>query len=203
MTSTRSRALAALVVAGLALTACNDDGRTLEPTSATMAPSTSTSEVPTTASAAGVIGLRVTSPDVVDGAALAPAFTCGGSGAAPVLVLSGAPIAAAELAVVVVDLDASDRVHLVVSGLPGTTARLDIAQLPEGAVLGRSAGGVVGWDPPCPPPGDPAHRYEIRLYAMAEPVGLAPDLPGSEAVDLLEAAAIEVARLEFTYAAAS
>ena len=194
----RSRALALLTLAGLALTSCNDDGRTLEPTSATMPPT----EVPTTEAPDAVVGLRVTSPDVVDGAPLQPAFTCDGAGTAPLLVFSGAPPAAAELAVAVVDLDADGYVHLVVSGLPSTTAQLDVGQLPEGAVVGRSTADVVGWEPPCPPPGDPAHRYEIRLYATAEPVGLAPGLSGREAVDVLESAAIDVARLPFTYDAA-
>lgn len=195
----RSRALALLAAAGLALTGCNDDGRTLEPTSATMPPT----EVPTTEAPDAVVGLRVTSPDVVDGAALEPAFTCDGAGTAPLLFFSGAPPAAAELAVAVVDLDAEDYVHLVVSGLPSTTAQLDVAQLPAEAMVGRSSGAdVIGWEPPCPPPGDAAHRYEIRLYATAEPVGLAPGLPGREAIDVLESAAIDVARLQFTYAAA-
>lgn len=193
-----SRALALLAVAGLALTGCNDDGRTLEPTSATMPPT----EVPTTEPSDAVVGLRVTSPDVVDGAALEPAFTCDGAGTAPLLVFSGAPPAAAELAVAVVDLDAEGYVHLVVSGLPSTTAQLDVAQLPAEAAVARSSADVIGWEPPCPPPGDAAHRYEIRLYATVEPVGLAPGLPGREAIDVLESAAIDVARLQFTYAAA-
>lgn len=199
MASTRSRALAVLAVAGIALTSCNDDGRTLEPTSATMPPP----EIPTTEPAEEIIGLRVTSPDVVEGAVLDPEFTCDGAGAAPELVFSGAPLAAAELAVVVVDLDASDRVHLIISGLPSTTARLDVDQPPEGALLGRSDGDILGWEAPCPRPDTGAHRYEVRLYAMAEPVGLAPGLPGNEAVDLLEGAAIDVARLQFTYTAAT
>lgn len=196
----RSRALALLAAAGLALTGCNDDGRTLEPTSATMPPT----EGPTTEPPDAVVGLRVTSPDVIDGAALEPAFTCDGAGTAPLLIFSGAPPAAAELAVAVVDLDADDYVHLLVSSLPSTTAQLDVGQLPEEAVIGRTSGGAdgVGWEPPCPPPDDAAHRYEIRLYATAEPVGLAPGLPGREAIDVLESAAIDVARLQFTYAAA-
>lgn len=199
MPSSRSRALGPLVVAALALAACNDDGRTLAPTSATMPPST----VSTTTTVGGdVFGLRVTSPEVLDGLPLDPQFTCDGAGTAPTLVFTGAPPAAAELAVAVVDLDATDHVHLVVSGLTSTTAQLDLDQLPDGAVLARTSGDVLGWEPPCPPPGDGPHRYEIRLYATAEPVGLAPGLPGREAVDVLEAAAIDVARLEFTYAAA-
>jgi phosphatidylethanolamine-binding protein (PEBP) family uncharacterized protein len=198
MSSRPARALGLLVAAALGLAGCNDDGRTLEPTSATMPPS----EVPATTPAADPTGLRVTSPDVVEGGALDPAFTCDGAGLAPLLVLSGAPPAAAELAVAIVDLDAADFVHLVVAGLPSTTDQVDLNQLPEGAVLGRTDTEVLGWDPPCPPPGDAPHRYEIRIYAAAEPIGLAPGLPGHEAISLIEAAAIDVARLGFTYAAA-
>jgi hypothetical protein len=198
MPSRRLRALGLLVAAVVALAGCNDDGRTLEPTSATMPPS----EVPATTPADDVTGLRVTSPDVVEGGALDPAFTCDGAGLAPLLVVSGAPPAAAELAVAVVDLDAADFVHLVVAGLPSTTAQVDPNQPPDGAVLGRTDSDVLGWDAPCPPPGDAAHRYEIRLYAAAEPLGLAPGLPGHEAIGMIEAAAIDVARLGFTYAAA-
>ncbi len=193
----RPRALGLLVAACIGLAGCNDDGRTLEPTSATM-PAT---EVPATAPAEDGLGLRVTSPDVVEAAVLDPAFTCDGVGRAPLLVFSGIPPAAAELAVAVVDLDANDFVHLAVAGLPSTTAQLDPMQLPDNAVVGRSTSDALGWDPPCPPPGDAAHRYEIRLYAMAEPIGLAPGLPGNEAIALIEAAAIDVARLGFTYAA--
>ena len=191
------RALGLLVAAGVAVGACNDDGRELEPTTATMPPS----EIPSTEPPDEVVGLRVTSPDVLAGESIDPAFTCDGAGAAPVLVFSGAPVAAAELAVTMVDLDASDRVHLVVAGLPSTTAQLDLGALPDEAVLARSDGGILGWEPPCPPPDDAAHRYEIRLYAMTEPVGLSPELPAGDALDLLERASIDVARLQFSYAA--
>lgn len=188
----------AFVLALLALGGCNDDGRTLEPTTATMPP-----EIPATAPTTAVaFGLRVSSPDVVEGVDIDPSFTCDGAGVAPQLILSGAPSAAAELAVAIVDLDAADRVHFVASGLPSTTTQLDPLRPPAGAVLGRSAGDVPGWEPPCPPPGDGAHRYEVRAYVMAEPVGLTSGLVGSEAVAVLERAAIEVARLEFTYAPA-
>ncbi len=198
MTSRRSRALGLLVAAAVVLAGCNDDGRTLEPTSATMPPG----EVPATTAVDDVTGLRVTSPDVVEGGALDPAFTCDGAGLAPLLVISGAPPAAAELAVAIVDLDAADFVHLVVAGLPNTTAQVDLNQLPEGAVVGLTDSDVLGWDPPCPPPGDAPHRYELRLYAAAEPIGLAPGLPGHEAIAVIDAATIDMARLGFTYAAA-
>ena len=194
-----SRALGCLAVAVLALGGCNDDGRTLEPTSATMPPS---SEVPATSTTGEALGLRVSSPDVADGAALEAAFTCDGEGRAPTLVFSGAPPAAAELAVAIVDLDAADRVHLAVSGLASTTTDLDPLQPPPEAVLARSDGDVLGWEAPCLQREDGTHRFEIRLYAMAEPVGLTSGLPGPDAVALFDGASIDVHRSTFTYAAA-
>ena len=192
------RALWVLAVAGLALGGCNDDGRTLEPTSATMPPS----EVPETSTSGEALGLRVSSPDVADGTELDPAFTCDGGGGAPRLVFSGAPPAAAELAVAIVDLDADDRVHFVASGLPSSTTDLDPLQPPVDAVLGRSDGDVLGWEAPCLAREDGTHRFEIRLYAMAEPVGLTPGLPGADAVDVLERASIDLHRSTFTSSAA-
>lgn len=194
-----SRALWVLTLATLALAGCNDDGRTLEPTSATMPPP---SEVPATSTTGEALGLRVSSPDAADGAQIDAAFTCDGEGRAPLLVFSGAPTAAAELAVAIVDLDAAERVHLVVSGLPSTATDLDPLQPPPEAVLARSDGDVLGWEPPCPEPGDGTHRFEIRLYAMAEPVGLSPGLPGAEAIAVLDGASIDLHRSTFTYAAA-
>lgn len=202
MRSPRLRALGLLAVACITLAGCNDDGRSLAPATATMPADVPTTGVPATTGGDEAFGLRVTSPDVVEGEALDPAFTCDGGGAAPTLVFSGAPAAAAELAVAVVDIDAADSVHFVGAGIPSTTARLDPAHPPAEMVLGRTDSGVLGWDAPCPPPGDAAHRYEIRIYAAAEPIGLAPGLPGHEAVEVIEAAAIDVARLQFTYAAA-
>lgn len=198
MPARRARSVVVVAAAALTVAGCNDDGRTLAPTSATMPPPTTA----TTAAVRDALGLRVTSPDVFDGGALDARFTCDGAGVAPTFTVSGAPGAAAELALAVVDLDAAERVHLVVSGLPSTTAQLDVASPPDGAVVGRSDGGVVGWDPPCPGADDLSHRYEVRLYAAAEPIGLAVGLAGSEAVAVIEAAALDVARLGFTYGSA-
>ncbi len=195
----RSRALGVLAAAALALGGCSDDGRTLEPTSATMPPS---SEVAATSTTDAAFGLRVSSPDAPDGAELDVTFTCDGVGDAPELVFSGAPPAAAELAVAVVDIDAADRVHFVASGLPSTATGLDPLQPPTDAVLGRSDGDVLGWEPPCLSREDGTHRFEIRLYAMAEPVGLTPGLTGEDAIAVLDRASIDVHRSTFTYAAA-
>lgn len=180
---------------GLGAAGCSDDGRALAP-----APSTTTATVSTLPpSSDGLSVLRLTSTDVTDGGTVDPRLTCDGENEPPTLVITGAPPAAAELAVAVVDLDADGFVHWVVAGLPATTDVLDPDRLPEGSVVGRAGTGVVGWDGPCPPPDDPPHRYEFRAYALAEPAGLAQGVTGADAVAVLEDAAIERATLTATY----
>lgn len=182
-------ALGLLVAAG-----CNDDGRTLAPTSSTSGVPATTTTVPEE-----IVGMRITSPDLVEGELLDPRITCDGENVAPELVFSGVPPAAAELAVAVVDLDAGGFVHWAVAGLAPTTAQVGPGELPDGAVLARTDSGVEGWDGPCPPAGDEPHRYEVRLYAAAEPIGLSPGLDGREAIEVIERAAIDVARLTVRY----
>lgn len=193
------RSLVGLVGALSLLAACNDDGRTLAP-----APSTTAVPATTGTSVGGADEsevMRLTSPDLAEGELIGQRFTCDGLNVSPTLVFDGTPPEAAELAVAVVDLDAGGYVHWVVAGLAPTTVQLAPGEVPAGAVLGRTDSGVVGWDGPCPPPGDEPHRYEFRLYAAAEPIGLAPGLDGREAIEVLEAAAIEVARLTARYGA--
>jgi len=192
-----TRALLVALTVALSMTGCGDDGRTLSPAPPTTASTTTApAELP---SSEGLTALRLASTDVADGAALDARLTCDGANEPPTLVITGAPPAAAELAVAVVDLDADGFVHWVVSGLPPTADVVDPASLPDGAVVGRASTGVVGWDGPCPPPDDPAHRYEFRAYALAEPAGLAAGAAGIDAVAVLEAAAVERATLTATY----
>jgi len=190
-----ARSLAGLVALGLLLAGCGDDGRTLAPAPPTTAAPPST--VPAMASSPEA--MQVASPDLADGGAIDPRHTCDGADEAPTLLVTGAPTDAAELAVAVVDLDADEAVHWLVAGLPGGVEVVDPALLPAGAVLGRAFDGTSGWSGPCPPPGDGPHRYEVRLYALAEPLGLGADVEGAEAVAALEQAALERDVLTATY----
>jgi Raf kinase inhibitor-like YbhB/YbcL family protein len=186
----------ALVVGActLALAACGDDGRVLAPAP----PTTSTPAVAPPSTEGALTSLRITSPDVTDGGTFDPRLTCDGDDEAPVLVITGVPEAAVELAVAVVDVDA-DRVHLVVTNLAPTADVVDPDAPPGGAVLARTDRGVIGWSGPCPSPGEPPHRYEARAYALAEPLGLAEGAAGPDALAALESAAIERATLSATY----
>lgn len=199
------RPAAAIVLSTLALVACNDDGRTLAPAPEVPASPLTTTTTSTTTTAPVIdadVPLSVRSPGLAEGARLPAQHTCDGTDARPPLLFAGVPSAAAELAVAVVDLDADGYVHWVVAGLPAGTARLDAGELPPAAVEARADDGELGWSGPCPPPGEGAHRYEFRVYAMAEPVGLAPGLAGRDAVEILEEAALDVGRYTLRYSRA-
>lgn len=180
---------ATLVVASIALAlgvaACNDDGRTLAPASS-LPPITP----PATATTDRVADLTLTSPVFEDGAPLDPDFTCDGLDVPPPLIVSGVPQGTAELAIVMRDLDADGYVHWVVAGIPSVTRRIETGVLPPGAVVAENDAGIAGWSGPCPPPGDPQHRYEFTVYATAEPIGLVADQPADQAVATIEAAAV-------------
>jgi phosphatidylethanolamine-binding protein (PEBP) family uncharacterized protein len=185
--------LAVTALAAAVATGCNDDGRTLAP-----APPTTTSTVAAPAiTGGGQAAMRLSSLDVVDGV-LDPRLTCDGADEPPTLGVIGVPAGAVELAVAVVDVDAGGAVHWLVAGLPPTIGVLDPAALPETAIIGRTEGGELGWEGPCPHPDDGPHRYELRLYATAEPTGLARGVDGREAVEVLEQAAMETATLTAT-----
>lgn len=189
---TRRTAVAlALAVAVLAAAGCaHGDGRTI-------APPAPGATAPTTTDPAKFEGgstlplFTLASPVLVDGQPLPMFTTCDGGGQPPVLSWVNPPTAT-ELALVVVDEDAGGVVHWVVSGLPVADSQLDPAAIPSGAV-------DLGYQPPCPPPGDPAHRYVFTLYAVTGPLGIVPGTPLAEAAVRIQASPAQVAQLTTSY----
>lgn len=203
----RTSLLGGAIAAVLVLASCGDDGRTLapapdvpiEPATTTTAPAPEagfTADDPT-------IGLNLSSPAFASGDLLDPDFTCDGLNVSPPLVFAGTPDNAAELAVTMVDRTAGGDVHWVLTGLEPTLLELESGVVPPGAVTARTESGVDGWDGPCPPDGDDPHEYVFSVYALAEPIGLAPGLDGREAIGLIEQAAISSTLLVGRYASPS
>ena len=95
---------------------------------------------------------------------------------------SGVPPSAKELALLVEDPDAPRGafLHWAVYGMSPRVTGLAAGALPIGARQGRSDGGEPGYGPPCPPRGNPPHRYVFTLYALRErlraPAGAAGDV---------------------------
>lgn len=192
------RAIIAVAVAVVALlAACNDDGRVLR-----NAPPPTAAPVDTpifTDSDSSLKPFGLSSSHVDDGGTLDARFTCDGEGQVLPLTIVGADPTMVEFAVVVVD-ETADHVHWVIAGIPGSTRALDATHgLPAGAVQATSSGGVVGWEPPCPPQGDGPHRYTFSLYAFSEPVGMDVALSADDARDILPRSATGFAELTVFY----
>jgi hypothetical protein len=161
----RSRALA-VPLAGLVLAGCGGDDTVEGP--APKAPA----------------GIRLTSPSYPQGRTLPRAVTCDGKGAAPALEWSGVPKGARSLAILMEDPDAPDGtfVHWTVWDLDPAAQTL----LGAGPAEGENSFGDKGYGAPCPPEGDPPHRYRLILYALREPLGLE---AGAKPADVREAIA--------------
>lgn len=114
-----------------------------------------------------------------DGATIPREYTCDGKNVSPPLAWRGAPEGTQAFALIVDDPDAPSGtfVHWVAFDLPASTHGLRRAastlDMPHGAKQGRNGFGKVGYGGMCPPPGDDAHRYFFRLYALDAPLGLA------------------------------
>jgi Raf kinase inhibitor-like YbhB/YbcL family protein len=133
------------------------------------------------ASAADAQGMKLTSPEISDGATIAAeqafnGFGCSGANVSPALSWSGAPAATRSFAVSIHDPDAptgSGWWHWVVYNIPPGTNSLPkgagtVANkaLPEGAIQSMTDFGAPGYGGPCPPPGDKPHRYQITVFAV-------------------------------------
>lgn len=194
-----------LAAAPVLLAGCGDDGRELR---APRPDQTTTTDTATTAPGGdtGLVGdgggdggegpttslaqLRLSSSAFEDGGAIPVDHTCWGADVSPPLLWTGVPADTAELAVVVRDLDASGFVHWVVSGLPPTTGGLAQGTVPPEAVQAVNDFGRPGWSGPCPPAG--THNYQFVVYALAQPSGLTPGLPGEQAAQAIETASVRM-----------
>jgi phosphatidylethanolamine-binding protein (PEBP) family uncharacterized protein len=80
------------------------------------------------------------------------------------------PPSTRELVLVVSDPDAPGGTYVHVTRY-GLSARGD-GSVDHGGREGRNSAGKIGWTAPCPPKGDPAHRYVWAVYALRAPSGL-------------------------------
>jgi Raf kinase inhibitor-like YbhB/YbcL family protein len=130
--------------------------------------------------------LRVTSESITEGAPIPMdnVFThCGGKNTAPQLSWSGAPEGTKSFAITCFDPDAptgSGYWHWLAFNIPADVSSLDSGagndEEPAGGNSGFSDFGMNSYGGPCPPKGDPAHRYIFTVYALdVDQVGGASD----------------------------
>lgn len=123
--------------------------------------------------------LKVTSQALSKGKTIANAHVfngmdCKGENISPDLKWEGAPKETKAFAITVFDPDAptdSGWWHWSIVNIPATVTSLPAgassANLPAGAVEGRTDFGKPGYGGPCPPPGKP-HRYIFKVYALKD-----------------------------------
>ena len=198
-----SRRLAPVAVTlAVLLAACaRNDGRTLQPPAAgaTTPPPTSAAAADTAGGAPNSPTFVLSSPAFAAGAAIPVDFTCDGAGSPPPLSWTEPPSSAVELTMVLTDADdgavpgTGEDVRWVVAGLPPDAGQLlSGSPLPPGAV-------DLGYQPPCPDPGAPAHVYVFTLYALPSPLGVDLSSTPEEVVTALAGVPAQAAQLTGFY----
>ncbi|RZA00629.1 MAG: YbhB/YbcL family Raf kinase inhibitor-like protein [Proteobacteria bacterium] len=116
-------------------------------------------------------------------------FTCEGDDIAPYLMWHGYPQSVRSFALIVDDPDAPDpanpqrtHTHAVLFNIPSDCHELPegFDPLPEGATFGNNDWNNPAYGGPCPPVG--THRYFFKLYALNDPLDLAPGATKAEVV---------------------
>ncbi len=130
------------------------------------------------------------------GEAIPSEHTCDGENVSPPLAWDGAPDGTETFALIVDDPDAPGRTftHWLCYNLPGDAAGLpravDFEMHFEGAEPAPEEGvndfGNMGYGGPCPPPGDAAHRYFFRLYALDTTLDLGPGATRNQLTDAMD-----------------
>ncbi len=166
-------------------------------------------------SGVGAAGLTLSSPDLAPNATLAGeqvfnGFGCHGGNISPALVWSGAPVETKSFGVTMYDPDAptgSGWWHWVVFNLPATVGGLPkgagdpaSTKAPSNVVQSRTDFGQGGYGGPCPPMGNPAHRYQFTVFALkTETIPLDENAPAAMVGFYLHQNAISTATLQGYY----
>jgi len=136
--------------------------------------------------------LRLTSPAIASGAAIADDYACTGADQSPALAWSGAPQSTKtkSFALIVDDPDAPGGtfVHWVAYNIPAGETSLPAGVPQTAGIAGGGTNGInsfehIGYNGPCPPPGK-MHHYHFHLFALDSTL-----TPGDRA----DAAAVEFA----------
>jgi hypothetical protein len=113
-----------------------------------------------------MVTLKLSSPEFSEKGIIPVRFSCQSEDVSPPLSITGIPLRARSLALIMDDPDApmGTWVHWVVFNISSRTQSIPTGSVPEGAVQGRNSANNNGYDGPCPPSG--THRYIFRLYAL-------------------------------------
>ncbi len=135
----------------------------------------------------GAKTLKVSSPKIAPGGAIAEVYSGYGQSVSPPLVWSKGPYGSRDFVLIIEDPDAPMAIpfiHWMVWNIPLTTTRVAEGAVPAGGVQGKLMFvGKVGYMGPRPPAG-PAHHYHFEIFALDRSLDLA---AGAERAALLDA----------------
>jgi Raf kinase inhibitor-like YbhB/YbcL family protein len=145
--------------------------------------------------------LGLSSSAFLDGSRIPARYTCDGEDVSPPLTWTRVPARSRSLALLVVDTDAPGGafVHWSVYNLPRSSSGLATGRVPSGAAEGQNSFGRPGYGGPCPPKGDPEHRYVFSLYALDEDPGLPQGASPATVRDVIAGHAIATSTLMGLY----
>lgn len=109
-------------------------------------------------------------------------YTCDGANISPPIFFDDIPSEAKSLALIVDDTDATGGgtfTHWTIWNISPDMRQINEGEIPAGASEGTTGFGNVGYGGPCPPKGNPPHRYVFRLYALNKMLELPSDIPRS------------------------
>lgn len=120
-------------------------------------------------------------------------YTCDGAEVSPPLQVTRIPPEAVTLTLIVEDPDAPGGTwdHWIAYDI-GLVATIDEGVAGLGTA-GRSTGGILGYESPCPPSG--SHRYRFTMYALDTRLGLAEGADKATVLDAMEGHVLATATL--------
>lgn len=155
----------------------------------------------------GATMLELSSPVFSAGGPIPRAHTCDGADLSLPLAWKGVPDGTTELALIMDDPDAPGGtfVHWVLYGLVPTVTGLPSGMpgereptRPVAARQGMNGFRTVGYRGPCPPKG-PAHRYDLRLYALDAALTVPPGATDAVLRAAMQGHLLDTAELMGTY----
>jgi Raf kinase inhibitor-like YbhB/YbcL family protein len=116
--------------------------------------------------------LVISSSAFADGGSIPASYSCKGENTNPPLTITGVPVEAKSLALMVNDPDApsGNFVHWLVWDMAANTGTINAHSVPIGAIQGMNDAGNNQYFGPCPPSG--THHYIFTIYALDTTLGL-------------------------------
>jgi Raf kinase inhibitor-like YbhB/YbcL family protein len=133
-------------------------------------------------------------------------YTCDGEDISPGIELGD--VNAQWLALVVLDASSSEGGGFphwlmwnveAVSIIPEKIPKEATVSFPIAAVQGTNGFGKIGYNGPCPKPGE-AHRYDVKVYGLDTKIDLSPGATKKELIGAMEGHVIQYGEIAFVYA---